>query len=207
MLIMLVLLNISVKAQIYFEPGAAILIETYPDTSSILHNQIFMINDRGEIDLPIVGSVAISNMSEVDLKLFLKKAFTAYVKADMYKITLLYRITLAGGFENPGLYFVRPDQNLWEVIRVSGGFLAENGFKKMKIYRGGKLLKKNIANQYSMGLSIKKLGIKSGDIITVPIPNAPVDFLTRLTQMVGIVATAATVYFAYITTVINVRRR
>ncbi|MCK5077205.1 MAG: polysaccharide biosynthesis/export family protein [Calditrichia bacterium] len=189
-----------------YKPGNAILIYTYPDTASLISNNYYMINDAGEINLPIVGRLKITGMDEIQLLETLKAAFAKYIRSTNIQVDVFYRISLLGGFENPGLYYARPDETLWEVVRKSGGFLAEDGFKEMKIYRGEERIYKNIADEYSFGRSIRQLKIKSGDVVTVPIPSPRVDNFGRFTQVLGIVTTGITMYLAYVTMIINSRR-
>ncbi len=188
-----------------FQPGIGVEISTFPDTSNYLNN-IFIVNDRGEINLPIQGRVKVSNFTRSELEKFIKEKFKNYLRINFLQIEINYRISLLGGFENPGLYMVHPDESLWSVIRRAGGFVEEKGFKKMKIFRGSKKVDIDLIDGYAHGKTIRELNIKSGDVITVPIPGEGPDTLTRLSQFLSIVATSAAVYFAYISTLITARR-
>ncbi|GAB4167736.1 MAG: hypothetical protein Kow00108_00300 [Calditrichia bacterium] len=197
----------SITAQSYpYQKGYAIRITTFPDTAAFL-NRIFDINERGEAHLPVIGDVKISSMDEATFLLFLKNSYSKYVKATSFDVEVLYRVTLVGGFEDPGLYYARGDESLWSVVLKAGGFLEEKGFKKMKIYQGDKKIYDGLADEFSMGKTLREMSLKSGVIITVPIPTPPVDRFTRITQVMGIAVTTVAMYFTYMTLIVNSRQR
>ncbi len=199
-------LAIGQSADKPFLPGRAILISTYPDTSSLISGKYYMVNDVGEINLPIIGKLQVSNLDKESLIKILKTSYAKYVRSVNYQVDCYYRISLLGGFENPGLYYARPDETLWEVVRKTGGFLGKNGFKKMTIFRGNDKFLVSLADEYSLGKTLRELGIDSGDVITVPIPPPAVDGFSRFAQILGIVTTGVTVYFSYVTLMLAAQR-
>lgn len=188
-----------------FQPGMGLGIFTYPDTSSML-NQIFPIQQNGEVDLPILGRVAVSKLTEVELLKLLQNTYSQYVRSTNVQVYVYYRISLLGGFENPGLYYVRPEESLWDAVRRSGGFLDDKGFRRLNLYRGGKKIKGDLSDAYSSHLSLKSIGVVSGDVITTPIPTPPVDKTSRLIQIMTLVTGISTIYILYLNTMAQLQR-
>lgn len=195
----------SYQKKIIIQPSMGISIKTYPDSTSPLSG-FYVVNDEGTIELPYVGFVEVNGKDKYTLKKQLLEKLKKYIRSNDIKLDVYYRLGFVGGFENPGLYYVRPDESFWEALRRTGGFLGENGFKKMKIYRGDKELSLDIENFIASGKSLREIGIENGDIFTTPIPGAQRDLFQRFTQVLSIVATTAAVYFTYVTIVINARR-
>ncbi|RMD48300.1 MAG: hypothetical protein D6830_07100 [Ignavibacteria bacterium] len=186
-------------------PSMGINIKTYPDTTNPM-NGLFVVGDKGIIELPYIGEIKVIGMSENQLKEIIQKRSRKYVKFDYLKLEVLIRIGFLGGFENPGFYYVNPHESLWEALRVTGGFLEENGFKKMKLYRGNEKIEFQAGNSISGGKSLFELGVRNGDFFTAPIPDDRNTLWQRITQTLSIVTTATAIYFTYVTLVINARR-
>ncbi len=153
-----------------FTPGDAVSISTFPDTSSFL-NGVFPIDQNGLAEFPIAGKVKISTMTIDGLKQYLLKEFKDYLKYPNLYIKPLVRISLLGGFLRPGLYYVDIKNSLWQAVYTAGGTLLEDGIYDMRWERDGNEQTDNIAGLFEKGISLEKMGFKSGDQIWTPSPN------------------------------------
>lgn len=151
-------------------PGDAILISTFPDTTSFL-NGIFPVDQEGMVEFPIEGKVKISRMTQAGLKKYLLKVFKDYLKFPNLYIKPLVRISLLGGFMHPGLYYVDIKNSLWQAVYTAGGTLLEDGIYDMHWQRNGTEQSENIASLFEKGISLEKMGFQSGDQIWTPSPN------------------------------------
>lgn len=195
----------SVKPHV-FTPGDAVLISAFPDTTSFL-NQVFPIDDRGYIDLPIIGKVKISDMTRQELIDFLKENFRDYLRYPYVNVKPLIRASVLGGVPHPGFYYVDPDQTLWDLIHMVGGTLDEDGLKDMRWERDRKVVEKNLIPYLQKGVSLRTMGFRSGDQIWVKSPGKPglVDKILSYTPLVTLAISFFTLYFTYQRTFILAR--
>ncbi|MBN2366992.1 MAG: polysaccharide biosynthesis/export family protein [Calditrichaeota bacterium] len=182
-----------------FHPGDAVQISVYPDTTSFLHG-IYKIDGNGEIYLPIKGKVKISEMTQNELESFIKQNFTAYLRYPEINVRPLIRVSLLGGFANPGLYYLDPEYTIWDAVRLAGGTLREDGLKKMKWERDKDVIRDNLIPFYESGRGLRQIGFRSGDQIWTPTPRERT-FWTVFRDVAAIASTAATLYFTYVTIV------
>jgi hypothetical protein len=180
-----------------FNPGDAVQISVYPDTSSFLHD-IYSIDGNGNVYLPIKGKVKISEMSKVEFESYLKQNYTSYLRYPEVQVRPLIRVSLLGGFARPGLYYVDPDYSMWDLVRLAGGTLREDGLKKMKWERDKDVVQKNLIPYYESGNALWTIGFRSGDQIWTPTPRDRT-FWTTFRDISLIITTAVSLYFAYVT--------
>jgi protein involved in polysaccharide export with SLBB domain len=181
-----------------FVAGDAVEISVLPDTNSFL-NQVFPIDDRGNVDLPIFGGVKIDNMSKADFEQYIKTQYKDYLRFPYVQLKPLMRVSVLGGVPTPGFVYFDPNQSLWELIHQAGGTLDEDGLKEMKWERNRKAVDKNLIPYLQNGTSLRNIGIKSGDQIWVKTPGKPgfwekaQSYFPIFTFMTGI----ATFYYTY----------
>ncbi len=179
-------------------PGDAIQILVYPDTSSFLHN-VFRVDGEGNIFLPIVGKVRVTDMSEQEFIQFIKDNFSNYLKGPNLQVKHLIGVSLLGGFIRPGLYYVDQNLTLWQLLQMAGGTVHENGLKTMKWERNKKVINDDLVPYFQSGRSLQNLGMKSGDQIWTKTPGQP-DIWQKSTQIVlPFVSVAVSVYTLYLT--------
>ncbi len=181
-----------------FVPGDAVLISTFPDTTSFLNN-IFPISDRGYVELPILGKVKIVGMTEAEFKQFLKENFQDYLRYPYIYVKPMIRVSVLGGVFRPNFYWVDPDQSLWEVLYLAGGTIDEDGLKQMRWERDGEVVEDNLIPYLQNGTSLRAMGFKSGDQIWVRTPTKPtfMEQLLRYTPLVTMAVTITTLWLTY----------
>ncbi|HGY56242.1 MAG TPA: hypothetical protein ENK44_11095 [Caldithrix abyssi] len=181
-----------------FTPGDGILISTLPDTSSFL-NGIFPIDDRGYVELPITGKIRITNMSVEEVKKYIRTNFVNYLgDPEALYVKPVIRISLLGGFQRPGLYYVDYQSSLWDVVRLAGGPLKEEGIYEMHWQRNGEEKTDDLTQLFERGASLKKIGIKSGDQIWTPSPDART-FWTTVAEVMPMLTFFTTLVYLYMT--------
>jgi len=178
-----------------FKPGDAVQIIVFPDTTSFLNNT-FPIDDQGYVFLPLVGRTKISNKSKKEFLKFLTDNYSQYLKFPFIQVRPLIRISILGGVQKPGMYYVDPSLSLWETIKISGGPLKEDGLKEMRWERNKKVVKDDLIPYLQSGQSLRNIGFRSGDQIWVPSPDRPT-FWTRVGQVLPIVSFAISTYTLY----------
>ncbi len=183
-----------------FMPGDAVKITTFPDTGSFLNN-IYPIDDRGYIELPMLGKVQISHMGREDFRNYIRENFKDYLRfPEGLQVKPLVRVSVLGGVPAPGFYYYDPEQSLWGLIQICGGTLSEDGLKEMHWKRDGKNVKKNLIPYLQKGTSLRNMGFRSGDQIWVKSPGKP-GLIQKITQnylpIITFTTTAITTYFTF----------
>jgi len=187
----------------YISPGNGIQLTVFPDTSGF-PNGIYQINDHGCVQFPIIGEVNVKTISLIELQEIVKKAYTPYLNYPNIEIKPVIRVSLLGGFYQPGLYWVEPTASLWDLVKLGGGTIREDGVNKIKWIRESKQLSQNIPMLYQSGQSLATIGFKSGDQIRVttrPKETFGDIFLTRILPILSFtlttVTSAATTYLLF----------
>ena len=178
-----------------FTPGDGLYISTFPDTASFL-NGTFSIDDRGYAELPIVGKIKVTTMTINDLIEFLKANYESYLKFPNFYVKPVVRISLLGGFVRPGLYYVDINSSLWDVVHTAGGTLTEDGVYQMKWQRDKKNMTSHFVEFYEKGISLKRIGFKSGDILWTPSPTRRT-FWDSVRDVMPILTFATTIWAIY----------
>ena len=184
--------------QFPFKAGDGVMISTFPDTTSFIHG-IYAIDDQGYIELPITGKIKITSMSTEDLKKYIQTTFRSYLRISSgIQVKPLVRISLLGGFQRPGLYYVDFNTSLWEAIRMVGGPVMEEGIYEMHWQRDGEEKGDDLTRLFEKGVSLKKMGFQSGDQIWTPSPDART-FWTTVGEIMPLLTFLTTLAYLYMT--------
>lgn len=135
----------SVKAPVYLiKPGDVLSIQIYTQdpnisrlfnlantqtaTSSNYNSEIstyitgFSVSDSGEVNLPVIGRVKISELSLRDAQETIQRSADKYLKDALVVVKLLsFRVTVLGEVKRPGTYTNYKDNlNIFEAIGLAG---------------------------------------------------------------------------------------
>lgn len=180
-----------------FKAGEGIQINVYPDTVSFL-NDTFPIDGNGDVTFPIIGKINVLRMTKADLEKKLKATFGRFLLSTNMYINPVIRISLLGGFQRPGLYYVDHNATLWQVIRRAGGPVREDGIRELVWERNGDEKSDDLSTLYGSGVSLKKMGFLSGDQIWTPSPDART-FWDAVADVMPVLTFATTVVMTYYT--------
>lgn len=191
-----------------FHAGDGIQISVFPDTSSFLNN-VFAIDGNGDVPFPILGKINVKRMTIEDLSKLLKSSFAPYLRSTQMYINPVVRVSLQGGFQRPGLYYVDYNSTLWSVVRKAGGTLYEQGINNMIWESNGETKMDELGPLFERGISLKSMGFKSGDQIWTPIENRR--FIQVVLQDIMPIVTFATTlvmtYYTYQLNIMNAQAR
>ncbi|MFZ5516430.1 MAG: polysaccharide biosynthesis/export family protein [Candidatus Zhuqueibacterota bacterium] len=158
------------KVRTEFYPGDAVQIYIV-DVGQISEKESFnisndyTINNKGYIMLPLVGEVKVVGHDRFSLAKYLMDKFSPFFKEPYIITTPLMRVTLMGAFQKPGAYRVSPESSLWELIELAEGPNEDCDLKSLRVERGGKVIMKNLLEQFEKGYSLEEIGVKTGDQI------------------------------------------
>jgi protein involved in polysaccharide export with SLBB domain len=197
--------NPALKANgslLQFAPGNAVRITTAPDTAAFL-NGVYIIDSEGRVDLPIIGFLKISDKTYPELEALLAKKYIDYLRYPNVQARPMVRAGLIGGFRAPGLYWVDPRENMWDLVMRAGGPIREDGIKKIRWERDSGLVSNNITPHFQSGQSLYAVGFRSGDQLTVtgrPKTNFSEVFGTNILPILSLVISATSsvvmIYFS-----------
>jgi len=178
-----------------FQPGDGLLVDTFPDTTSFL-NQIYPIDDRGNVEFPLIGEKNVSDMTQDEVIDFIKKEFKNYLRYPNVYVKSMVRVSLLGGFARPGLYYVDINSSLWQVVKQAGGTLREDGIYEMRWERNRDDNSDDVVPLFERGVSLRAMGFKSGDQIWTPSPDAKTIWDT-IGQVLPVLAFSVTLWTLY----------
>ena len=127
----------------------------------------YKINSIGFIMLPLIGDVKVVGHDRISLAKQLVELYSPYLKEPYITAVPLIRVTLMGAFNRPGSYRISPEGSLWELIEMAEGPKENCDLNSMRVERGGKVLEKNLLQQFERGHSLEDIGIRTGDQIIV----------------------------------------
>ncbi len=153
-----------------FYPGDAVRVSVIEigrsaEQGTLNLNGDYKINSLGYIMLPLVGSVKVVGHDRISLAKYLVELYSPYLKEPYITTLPLLRITLMGSFNKPGSYRISPESSLWELIELAEGPKEDCDLNSIRVERGGKVLLKNLLEQFEKGHSLEDIGIQSGDQI------------------------------------------
>ena len=178
-----------------FKPSDGVFVNTFPDTNSFL-NRVFPIDDRGLAEFPIVGKINVSKMTEKQLIDFIKQTFKNYLRYPNVYVKPMARISMLGGFQRPGLYYVDLNNSLWDAVFETGGPSLEDGVSEMHWQRNEEDRTAEISKLFESGISLRAMGFKSGDQVWTPSPAARTVWDT-IADVMPILTFATSVFLMY----------
>jgi protein involved in polysaccharide export with SLBB domain len=186
-----------------FHCGDAIKIQAFPDSSGFV-NGIYIIDSDGYVDLPLIGLLKVINLTPRQLEQTLADRYIRFLPRLTISIRPMIRVSLLGGFQKPGLYWIDPRESLWGTIEKAGGTVRDDGISKIRWERDSTVISKNVAGYFQSGQSLYSIGFKSGDRLLVtakPREQGWDSFRNNILPVLSILVTtmtaAATSYFYY----------
>jgi protein involved in polysaccharide export with SLBB domain len=186
-----------------FKAGDALKITVLPDTTSF-PSGLYPIDGEGYADLPVLGYMKVSQMTSNQLEDTLKKTFVEILRYPNVTVRPLYKITLLGGFQRPGLYWIDPHATLWQTVQLGGATLRSDGFKLLKWERNRIPVSNNLVPYLESSKSLYQIGIKSGDQIIASVRAERtsweafrVEVLPMVTFALTSILTTASIYQTY----------
>ena len=194
--------SVVLGAEGFVKPGEAIRIYAFPDTGSFV-NGFYPIDGKGRIYLPIIGKMDVMNMTEKAFLDTLKAQYINYLRYPNVQIRHNIRISLLGGFQRPGLYYIDPDYSIWDAVYLAGGTTREDGLKRMQWERDREAVTKDVIPYFQSGQSLRSIGFQSGDQLWTPVEPKRgwwevVVKDVMLSQVFPIVTTSASLYISYL---------
>lgn len=132
-------------------------------------NSDYPIDGEGKIEVPVIGEVRVTSHTEKTLAEHLRELLAPYfAEPPVVVVEPLIRVTLIGAFNRPGSYLISLRRSLWDLVDLAGGPSKDADLPKLRVDRGGQVAKASLLSGYEQGISLRELGIRSGDQVTLP---------------------------------------
>lgn len=146
-------------------PGDFLRIRVWPD--STLGGE-FPVEETGLVHLPVLGGVRAAEIPLEQLRRELRTRYGEALKNPVITVTPLFRVSVLGAVQRPGLYRVDPTQSLFDVISLAGGLRENAKAQDLRVIRDGSVLEINAKRALETGEAALGLSLRSGDRIVVP---------------------------------------
>jgi len=164
----------TVRGATDFSPGDGVRVKVWRDVSvstqgdvnSLGLNDDFIIDNRGNVSLPIIGEMRAVGHTRRSLARAIEDSLS--IRAVRIMCSPLIRVTLLGAVNKPGSYLIEPKESLWGLINEAGGPANNADVKKIYVERTGQVVVKNLLQAFEEAHSLEQLGVRSGDQIYLP---------------------------------------
>ena len=121
-----------------------------------LYLSSYVVNERGEIELPLIGTQKVSGLSLTEIKDTLDRKLSPYLRFASTSVKLSnFRVTVLGEVANPGLINLYNEKTtLLQAIGAAGGMNTFANRKKVKLVR-----------EYDSGTETKYYDLTNGEFL------------------------------------------
>ena len=165
----------------------------------------FKVDEKGEINLPLIGKIKISGMTEENAERLLEKSLREKIIDPVVNITILtYRVTVLGEVKNPGTFEIyNPKINLIQAIGLAGDITINGKRKNITLIReiNGKKIKNNIDLTKTDFLESDYYYLKNNDIIYIEPSYAKI----KNSGYIGQISNVATIFSLIMSIIILAR--
>lgn len=106
-------------------------------SSTLESGKYIVIDQQGEVSLPLIGKVRLAGLTAREADLFLNKLYSKYVKSPIIYLRVLnHMVSIFGEVASPGNYtLVKQQTPLIEILGEAGGFTKYADKSSIKILR------------------------------------------------------------------------
>jgi len=135
-----------------------------------------LVRSDGKISLPLVDEIQAAGLTPLQLKELLMQRLKEFVDIPNISVMVMeansFKVYISGQIKNPGVYRLRSETSLLQIIPMAGGFTDWANQKKILIIRKEDGEEKRITVNYKKIVKgddkSSNIILKSGDTIIVP---------------------------------------
>jgi len=152
-------------ANTFLYPGDGIYLKVWrqPDLSDT-----YFVDLDTTLSLPLIGKIDLNGVDLDRLTDTLRSLLGKFVKDPFITVVPIYRVSVIGEVNRPGVYSLKNTDRIFEAIALAGGPTSKADLGRTKIRRGNKIIGINLKKEIEKGTLVGELGIRSGDVIIVP---------------------------------------
>ena len=152
-------------AQTNVAPGDVLRISVWPSTE--LSGE-FTVEETGIVYLPLLGDVRVGGVSIDQVRADLRGRYGDVVRNPVVTVTPMFRITVTGEVQRPGVHMITPTNTLLDVIGMAGGFREAANADRVRIVRPGQVVEFDAVRALETGEGMHVVELRSGDHVVVP---------------------------------------
>jgi polysaccharide biosynthesis/export protein len=124
----------------------------------------FTINEQGDVVLPKIGLVRLSDGSPEAVKADLVRRYGQYLRNPSIDVMVLRRVNVMGAVRNPGLYNVEPTMRVADALAMAGGVDQDGKPEDIRLIRDGQPMQVKMSER----TMLTDTPLRSGDQLFVP---------------------------------------
>jgi polysaccharide export outer membrane protein len=124
----------------------------------------FTINEQGDVVLPKIGLVRLSDGSPEAVKADLVRRYGQYLRNPSIDVMVLRRVNVMGAVRNPGLYNVEPTMRVADALAMAGGVDQDGKPEDIRLIRDGQPVQVKMSER----TMLTDTPLRSGDQLFVP---------------------------------------
>lgn len=161
----------------------------------------YLVDDNGNIDLPVVGKIKIKGLTTNEAEALIKSKLSTYLKDVFVNLRIInYKFTVSGEVNNPGTYEIaEPNYTLIQALGRAGDLTIRGRRKGIVIIRteDDKRITKRIDLTKSDWMNTSFYYVKQNDVIYVE-PNSPQVKTAGFIGNVGVLTSVASILLSAI---------
>ncbi len=130
----------------------------------------------GKISLPLIQEIKAAGLTPLQLKEVLMRKLKEFIENPIVSVTVVeansFKVYVTGLVKNPGVYRLRSETTVVQIISLAGGFAEWANQKKIMIVRKEDGREKRITVNYKKIMSGRNPGsdviLRTGDTIIIP---------------------------------------
>jgi polysaccharide biosynthesis/export protein len=147
------------------QPGDILRITVWPEQG--LGGE-FVVEESGFVYLPYLQAVRAAGVSIDELRAELRLGYSETIRNPVVSITPVFRVTVMGEVQRPGVYSITPSSTLFDVIGLAGGFRLEADQERLRVVRPGQVVEYDALRALEFGENMDAVSLRSGDQVVVP---------------------------------------
>ena len=179
----------AVLASPHLAIGDRVVVKVWPEVKL---SDTTVVDERGEISLPHVGSIGVLSFDYDRLRDTLRARYGTFLRNPVIDVIAFRRVTVNGAVGKPDIYMIDVSSTIRDVIARAGGVAPNGDAHKVAILRGGQEIP---ATNWDKPAVAPALQLQSGDVILVGRRSWWVENLGTVTGVAGLVASLAFALF------------
>jgi len=130
-----------------------------------------VVNEQGQIRLPLIGALVVKNQSPADVALLLTAKLKKYIRQPQVTVRLAelarYRVSVLGDVQHPQAYSLPRGATVLEALLGAGGPVAPRNRARLTLRRAGKEQALPLPDLLAGKAADKDLPLQPGDVLQV----------------------------------------
>jgi polysaccharide export outer membrane protein len=128
----------------------------------------FQIDEAGRFQYPMLGDIDTRDLTVAQVRDTVRAGVATLFKNPFVTVTPLFRISVLGHVQAPGLYTVDPTLTTIDVVALAGGPSSSGNMNSIKVIRSGQETRVNFEQESLRGRTLREVGVRSGDQVMIP---------------------------------------